>query len=170
MIETYEEPAEILNKKIDVFEKTIFLKDYHGVSLENLYFIKTQTRVTKKLLQFTQNIIQKLEVNKHSKTSLQDINDKLLNLILTYEEVLENSNNLLHTYLSVNGQKNNEVMKLLTVFSAFFLPLTFIVGLYGMNFEEMPELKMKYGYYFVILFMLIISFITFYWFKKKKIL
>jgi magnesium transporter len=170
MVETYEEPAEILNRKIDVFEKTIFLKDYHAVSLENLYFIKTQTRVTKKLLQFTQSTLNQMEVNKHSKTALQDIKDKLVNLILTYEEVLENSNNLLHTYLSVNGQKNNEVMKLLTIFSAFFLPLTFIVGLYGMNFEQMPELKMKYGYYFILVFMLIISLFTFYWFKRKKIM
>jgi magnesium transporter len=170
MMETYEEPAEILNKKIDVFEKTIFLKNYQSVSLENLYFIKTQTRVTKKLLQFTQNTLNQMEANKHSKSALQDIKDKLVNLILTYDEVLEDANNLLHTYLSVNGQKNNQVMKLLTIFSAFFLPLTFIVGVYGMNFEEMPELKMKYGYYFVLVFMVIISLFTFYWFKSKKIM
>ena len=170
MIETYEEPAEFLNQKIDVFEKTIFLKDYHEVSLETLYFIKSQTRVTKKLLQFTQNVLHKLEVHKGSRTGLQDIQDKLLNLILKYEEVLESSNNLLHTYLSINDQKNNDVMKLLTVFSAFFLPLTFIVGLYGMNFQYMPELKMKYGYLFVIIVMVIISIIIYYWFKRKKIM
>jgi len=170
MVETYEKPAEILNKKIDIFEKTIFLKNYQSVSLENLYFIKTQTRVTKKLLQFTQNTLNQMEVNRHSKTALQDIKDKLVNLILTYDEVLEDANNLLHTYLSVNGQKNNQVMKLLTIFSAFFLPLTFIVGVYGMNFEEMPELKMKYGYYFVLIFMVIISLFTFFWFKSKKIM
>ena len=170
MMHTYEEPAEFLNKKIDIFEKTIFLKNYQSVSLETLYFIKSQTRVTKKLLQLTQGIIHKMEVNKLSKTGLQDINDNILNLILTYDEILESSNNLLHTYLSINGQKNNEVMKLLTVFSAFFLPLTFIVGVYGMNFENMPEIKMKNGYYFVIIFMVFISVIIFYWFKKKKII
>ena len=49
-------------------------------------------------------------------------------------------------YYAVQGQRMNEIMKVLTVVSSIFIPLTFIVGVYGMNFEHMPELKMKYGY------------------------
>jgi len=139
MIETYNQPAKVLSDEIDEIEKTIFLKDYTKISLEELYFQKTQTRITKKLLQITQNVINQVRVSEQTKTALQDIKDKLLSLILTYDEVLENSNNLLNTYLSVNAQKSNDVMKLLTIFSAFFLPLIFIWGIYGMNFENMPE-------------------------------
>ena len=61
-------------------------------------------------------------------------------------------------------------MKLLTIFSVFFLPLTFIVGIYGMNFENMPEISMEYGYYYILGSMIIISFLIFVWFKRKKII
>lgn len=170
MIETYNQPAKILSDEIDEIEKTIFLKDYTKISLEELYFQKTQTRITKKLLQITQNVINQVGVSEQTKTALQDIKDKLLSLILTYDEVLENSNNLLNTYLSVNAQKSNDVMKLLTIFSAFFLPLTFIGGIYGMNFENMPELKWQYGYFATLGFMAVIAIVIFIWFKRKKII
>jgi magnesium transporter len=170
MVETYNEPAKVLGDKNDDIEKTIFLNDYAKVSLEDLYFQKAQTRITKKLLQITQNVINLIEVNEKSKTALQDIKDKLLSLILTYDEVLENSNNLLNTYLSVNAQKSNDVMKLLTIFSAFFLPLTFVAGIYGMNFENMPELKWHYGYFLTLGVMVVIAIIIYFWFKRKRII
>lgn len=170
MVETYNQPAKILGDKNDDIEKIIFLNDYTKVSLEDLYFQKAQTRITKKLLQITQNVINQIEVNEKSKTALQDIKDKLLSLILTYDEVLENSNNLLNTYLSVNAQKSNDVMKLLTIFSAFFLPLTFVAGIYGMNFENMPELKWHFGYFITLGIMGIIAVVIYFWFKRKKII
>lgn len=169
MIETYNQPIRILGDKNDEIEKTIFLKDYTKVSLEDLYFQKTQTRITKKLLQITQNVINQVEINEGSKTAMQDNKDKLLSLILSYDEVLENSNNLLNTYLSVNAQKNNDVMKLLTIFSAFFLPLTFIAGIYGMNFENMPELRWPGGYFLTLGLMVVIALIIYFWFKRKRI-
>ncbi len=170
MVETYQIPLSDLDEKIVQIEKMIFLRDYSKVSLEDLYFLKAQTRITKKLLQIFQNVTNQIEVNEQSKTALQDIKDKLLSLILNYDEVLENANNLLNTYLSVNAQKSNDVMKLLTVFSAFFLPLTFVAGIYGMNFENMPELKWHLGYFFSLGFMLIIAIVIFLWFKRKKII
>lgn len=170
MMETFEQPAYFFSDKIDEIEKTIFLTDYSKVSLEDLYYQKTKTRITKKLLQISQNVINQLEVSDLSKTALQDIKDKLLSLHLRYDEVMENSNNLLNTYLSVNAQKNNDAMKLLTIFSAFFLPLTFIAGIYGMNFENMPELKWRFGYFIILGVMIIIALIIFGWFKRKRIL
>lgn len=170
MLETYQAPLIELDKKIEVFEKTIFLKDYSKVSLEDLYYIKTQTRIIKKLLQLFQNVIQHIEVNEAQKTALQDIKDQLLGLILNYDEILENAHNLLNTYHSVNAQKSNDVMKLLTIFSAFFLPLTFVAGIYGMNFENMPELKWQIGYFITLGVMFIIALIIYVWFKRKKII
>ena len=115
-------------------------------------------------------MVNQIDVGDKSKTALQDIKDNLLNLILNYDEVLENANNLLNTYLSVSAQKSNDVMKLLTIFSAFFLPLTFVVGIYGMNFENMPELKWQSGYFLILIMMAAIAIIIFLWFKKKRIL
>jgi magnesium transporter len=167
---TFEKPSKLLSDKNDEIEKTLFLKDYTKISLEDLYYQKTQTRITKKILQITQNVINQIEVSEKSKTALQDIKDKLLSLVLGYDEVLENSNNLLNTYLSVNAQKNNDVMKLLTIFSAFFLPLTFVAGIYGMNFENMPELKWQNGYFMTLGVMVIIALVIYLWFKRKRII
>jgi len=170
MVGSYQSPLNELDKKIEEFEKTIFLKDYSKVSLEDLYFLKTQTRITKKLLQLFQNVTNQIEVSESNKTALQDIKDTLLNLILNYDEVLENANNLLNSYHSVNSQKSNDVMKLLTIFSAFFLPLTFVAGIYGMNFENMPELRWQFGYFMTLSIMAIIAIIIYFWFKRKKII
>jgi magnesium transporter len=74
------------------------------------------------------------------------------------------------TYLSISDQKNNEVVRLLTIFSAFFLPLTFIAGVYGMNFKFMPELNWEWGYYFSILLMTAVVIVIYIWFRRKRIL
>jgi magnesium transporter len=170
MLETYQTPLNELDEKINEIEQIIFLKDYAKVSLEDMYFLKAQTRITKKLLQIFQNVINQLEVIKSNKSAVQDVKDRLLRLILSYEEVLENANNLLNTYLSVNAKKSNDVMKLLTIFSAFFLPLTFIAGIYGMNFNNMPELRWETGYFVILAVMLFIAIVIFWWFKRKRIL
>jgi magnesium transporter len=169
MIETYSESALELSDKIDKIEQMIFLKDYRKVSLEDLYFQKSQTRISKKILQLTQHVLHEMDVFEDNKIALQDIKDQLISLVLTFDEVMDDSHNLLNMYLSVNAQKTNDVMKLLTIFSAFFLPLTFIVGIYGMNFKYMPELESKYGYFIVLGLMTLLSIIIFYWFRRKKI-
>jgi magnesium transporter len=170
MSQTFEQPSKLLGDKNDEIEKTIFLKDYTKISLEDLYYQKTQTRITKKLLHITQNVINQMDVSEQSKTALQDVKDTMLSLVLNYDEVLENSHNLLNTYLSVNAQKSNDVMKLLTIFSAFFLPLTFIGGIYGMNFENMPELRWQFGYFITLGVMALVALIIYVWFKRKKII
>ncbi|MBK7427312.1 MAG: hypothetical protein IPI60_09955 [Saprospiraceae bacterium] len=170
MVETYQPPLNELDKHIEELEKTIFLKDHSKVSLKDLYFLKTQTRITKKLLQLFQNVINQIEVSHTNKTALQDIKDGLLSLVLNYDEVLENANNLLNSYHSVNSQKSNDVMKLLTIFSAFFLPLTFVAGIYGMNFVNMPELTWQAGYFIILGIMIIIAIVIYLWFKRKNIL
>ena len=169
MIETYSESAQELSDKIDLIEQVIFLKDYRKVSLEDLYFQKSQTRISKKILHLTQHVLHEMDIYEYNKIAFQDIKDQLISLILTFEEVMDDSNNLMNMYLSVNAQKTNDVMKLLTIFSAFFLPLTFIAGIYGMNFKYMPELEGKYGYFIVLGLMTLLSIIIFYWFRRKKI-
>jgi magnesium transporter len=170
MLHTYQPPLNEFDKRIEEFENTIFLKNDAKISTEDLYYLKMQTRITKKLLIIFQNVMDQLEVGRKNKSALQDLKDRLLQLILKYDEVLENANNLLNSYHSVNSKKTNDTIKLLTVFSAFFLPLTFIVGIYGMNFENMPELTWKYGYFIALFMMVFISVFIFIWFRKRKII
>ena len=167
---TYSAPSQWQTDQIDEVEKTIFLKQQNKISLEDLYFQKAETRITKKLLILTQNVINKIKVPEENASALEDVKDNLVKLILAYEEAMEDAINLMNTFLSVTAQKNNDVVKLLTVFSAFFLPLTFLVGVYGMNFKFMPELEWKFGYLYAIIFMFAMCVFIYIWFKKKNIM
>jgi magnesium transporter len=138
--------------------------------LEELYFIKSQSRILKKVLHITQSVIEQSVDNFRASYQYQDIKDELLNLLTYNDESVENANQLMTTYLSISDQKNNEVVRLLTIFSAFFLPLTFIAGVYGMNFRFMPELNWKWGYFFSIGFMLLVVIVIYLWFRRKRIL
>jgi magnesium transporter len=170
MLNTFQKPTIDLSNKISEIERTIFLKDHRNVLLEELYYIKSQSRILKKVLHITQSVIEQSASNFIASFQYQDIKDELLNLLTYNEESVENSNQLMNTYLSISDQKNNEVVRLLTIFSAFFLPLTFIAGVYGMNFDFMPELKWKIGYYFSICLMILVVVVIYIWFRKKRIL
>jgi magnesium transporter len=170
MMETFSKPTQDISSKITDIEKTIFLKDHRQVLLEELYFIKSQSRILKKVLHITQNVIEQVAEKYQQSYQYQDIKDQLLNLLTINEESVENANQLMTTYLSISDQKNNEVVRLLTIFSAFFLPLTFIAGVYGMNFNLMPELKWKFGYLFSIILMFLVVIVIYLWFRRKKIL
>ena len=65
----------------------------------------------------------------------------------------ENANGLIHLYLSLVGQRTNDVMKVLTIVTSLFVPLTFLAGIYGMNFADMPELRHPWGYPAVLVLM-----------------
>ena len=169
MVQTFVQPSIWHSDRIDEVEKAVFLKDYNKISLEDLYFQKSQTRISKKLLTITQDVVNKIVVEEDSATALQDVKDKIISLILIYDEVAEDAHNLMNTYLSVTAKKSNDVMKLLTIFSVFFLPLTFLVGVYGMNFKYMPELEWKLGYLFAWATMIFVSVLIYIWFKKRNI-
>ncbi len=170
IFQTYDAPLKHLSDKVDNIEKIIFLRNFSRISLEDLYFHKSKTRVIKKLLQISQGVLNQIKFRDAQQTAFQDVKDRLFGLILGYEETMENSVNLLNTYLSINSRKTNDVMKLLTIFSAFFLPLTFIVGVYGMNFKYMPELLWKNGYYYALSLMALVCIAIFIWFRKRKIM
>jgi len=74
----------------------------------------------------------------------------------------------LDLYNSVVGNRMNEIMKVLTIFAAIFIPLTFIAGIYGTNFEYFPELKFKYSYFIFWCVMLLVAMIMLIYFRKKK--
>jgi magnesium transporter len=170
MLETYEAPANWLSEEMDHFESAVFLGRKKRFSVEELYFAKAKARACKKVLHLTQTLLLHLTVQQSNEVQLQDLKESVSSLILQFEDFLDEANSLLNIYLSSNSQKTNEVVKLLTVFSAFFLPLTFLVGVYGMNFKFMPELNWEYGYYLTWGIMISISIVIFIWFKLRKII
>ena len=89
------------------------------------------------------------------------------NLISEIDSQIQILDGLANFYYAAQGQRMNEIMKVLTIVSAIFIPLTFIAGVYGMNFENMPELKMKYAYFAVIGIMFIIAILLIIYFIRK---
>ncbi|ESU18705.1 magnesium and cobalt transport protein CorA [Flavobacterium cauense R2A-7] len=96
------------------------------------------------------------------------LHQKCLELLEQIDYDLNSLDSASHFHFSAQSQRMNEIMKTLTVVSVVFIPLTFIVGIYGMNFDNMPELHWKYGYFEVLagMFLLVVGMIVY--FKKKK--
>ena len=101
-------------------------------------------------------------------TFFSRLHQKCLELLDQIDADLNSLDSASSFYFSLQSHKMNEVMKTLTVVSVFFMPLTFIVGVYGMNFDNMPELHWKYGYFSVLAFMLLLLIGMIIYFKKRK--
>ena len=99
---------------------------------------------------------------------LRDVSDHAIRVIESVESYREILSGLLEIYISNVSNKMNEVMKVLTVFASIFIPLTFLVGIYGMNFEYMPELEWKWAYPALWVAFITIPAILLVYFKKKK--
>jgi magnesium transporter len=107
-------------------------------------------------------------VEKENLRYYEDLNDHILYCCEDIETQREVIFNLRELYMSINSNSMGNVMKVLTIVSSIFIPLTFIVGLYGMNFTNMPELKTKYGYFYVLGIMFIIAILMIYYFRRKR--
>ncbi|HEY3402637.1 MAG TPA: magnesium/cobalt transporter CorA [Ohtaekwangia sp.] len=97
-----------------------------------------------------------------------DVYDHVVHLIDLLDTYKDLTSSLMDIHINAMNTRMNEVMKVLTVISTIFMPLTFIVGVYGMNFDFMPELHWKYGYYGVWGVMIVMAIIMLTWFKHKK--
>ena len=96
------------------------------------------------------------------------LHQKCLELLEQIEYDLGSLDSASNFFFSAQNHKMNEIMKTLTVVSVFFMPLTFIVGVYGMNFENMPELHWKYGYFVILSAMFVLLLGMVFYFKKKR--
>ncbi len=99
---------------------------------------------------------------------IRDVYDHTIQVIDTIESYRDMISGMLDIYLSSISNRMNEVMKVLTIFASIFIPLTFVAGIYGMNFENMPELKWQWGYFGLLGLMAVIVIILVIFFKRKK--
>lgn len=106
----------------------------------------------------------------HEKTHiyLRDVSDHTIRIIESIESYRDILSGLLDIYISTVSNKMNEIMKVLTVFASIFIPLTFVAGIYGMNFEYMPELQWKWAYPVLWIAFISIPVILLVYFKRKK--
>jgi magnesium transporter len=173
-IKSFEAPLDGLDAKTTVIEQRVFALKRKNILREG-YIIKRKASSYKKIFKFTSDVFQKVPQEVAlTHRDMASIRDPLAKLVFYAEELYEDINGLLNLHLSLMAQKTNdasyrtnEVMRVLTVFSIFFLPLNFITGIYGMNFESMPELKHEHGYYLTLSFMLVMVIGITFWVYKK---
>ncbi|MEP6584018.1 MAG: CorA family divalent cation transporter [Ginsengibacter sp.] len=167
-LETFDVPAGALSDKVDFYESQVMLKKHCEDQVQELYLIKRHASLSHKVLMLMAEPINHQHPQKVEKPAVQDMKDQYLKMLTLYNQLLDDVNNLMNLSMSFSAKRNNEVVRILTVFSVFFMPLTFIVGIYGMNFKFMPELTKRWGYPGVMLFMAFVTVVIYGWFKRKK--
>lgn len=181
-IRSFEPSLDKLDSQTDVIENRVFSLQRKSILREG-YIVKRQASSYRKLFKFTRDVFFKIptEIDIPAR-DLAQVREPLEKLIFYADSIHEEIAGLLGLHLSLMSQKTNEasfrtneVMRVLTVFSIFFLPLNFIAGLYGMNFEHMPELKSENGYFYTLgMMILLVLGITLWiwrrgWLKKEEV-
>ena len=179
IIDNYFAVLENFDDRIEEIEDRI-LSQSDDSALEEIHHLRKELIKLRRAVSPLREMIYTIEKEKFhfiQKTTfvyLRDLSDHIKQIIDTIENYREFINGLLEVFLSSASHRMNEVVKLLTIISTIFIPLTFIVGIYGMNFRtdasrwNMPELDWQFGYPFVMGLMFIIAVSLIVFFKKKK--
>jgi magnesium transporter len=167
-IATYQKPLEDAETTIDMFEATVFGEHEFTGLLRRIYLVKRRVTLMRRMLSHTLDAVKKLVPGSEPTAPLyQDLRENAESMHFYADELLEDVNNLLSIQLALASHRTNEVVRVLTVFSVFFLPLTFIVGVYGMNFAHMPELRERWGYPAVLAGMGFVTLVIYLWFRRR---
>jgi magnesium transporter len=164
---TYETPLQRLEEELDRWHQELFAEGPNP-PLEKLALFKRQSAVYRRMLQSTLLVFQRFTPpGERIHPVCQNLIEDTQSTHAWADELLDEANNLLQLQFALAAHKTNEVVKILTVFSAFFMPLTFLVGIYGMNFHYMPELSWVHGYAWAWGLMAVMSAGIWLWFKRK---
>lgn len=128
------------------------LTQHNGLLRKMVRNLEYMERVTRKMKDSP--LLTNDDEHEHKLVDLHDQMERGLSLSRMYQGLC---NDLINAHISITSHRVNKVVKALTIVTVLFLPLSFIAGLYGMNFENIPELKLKYGYFYVLGFMLLIE-------------
>lgn len=173
IVDSYFNVLEELGERIVDLEETLTLTpDRTTMHLINnlkkeIIFLRKAVWPLREAISFLERGDSKL-LSDTSRLYFRDVYDHTVQVIDTVETYRDLLSGMLDLYLSSIGNRTNEVMKFLTVIGTIFLPLTFLVGVYGMNFKHMPELEWPNGYYGLWVFMVTMSLVMIIYFRKKK--
>ena len=164
---------EKLGEKIELLEEDL-LDEPRPETLQSIHHLKREMIFFRKQvwpLREVVNMLMKVEasiVQETTQVFLRDLYDHTIQVIDTIESFRDVLSGMMDLYLSNVSNRMNEVMKVLTIIATIFIPLTFIAGIYGMNFEFMPELKLPWAYPVLWLLLITIFVLMLFWFKRKK--
>lgn len=166
VLEHLGEKIETLEDQIATQPRPELLHELHSLKHDMLFMRKSVWPVRELV-----NALERGEASQIQESTiiyLRDVYDHVIQVIETVEIYRDMLSGMLDIYLSSISNRMSEVMKMLTIISTIFIPLTFIAGVYGMNFENMPELHWEYGYPLIVSMMLVISLLMIRYFRKKR--
>lgn len=169
----YFEVIEQISERIDNLEDRILKQDEEGV-IEEMRVLKRSLLSMRRMVVPLKEALGTLEktdtalLGELTRQFIRDVYDHASQIIDSLDLNREILNNAMEIHWYNVSEKGNQVMKVLTIIATIFIPLTFIAGIYGMNFEYMPELQWKYGYFAVWGVMLMVAVVMFIYFRRKK--
>lgn len=168
VMKSFDDESQNLIEIMDQVESEIFLKNTnHSNHIRRLYRLKRKSGLNTRILNISTVWVDKFKLLQLDDTAVTDLKDKHKDVIADFEHLNTQVASLISMFLAMSDQKANQVMKVLAIYSMYFFPITFIAGIYGMNFVFMPELNLKYGYYVTLGIMATIVIITFIYVRKK---
>jgi magnesium transporter len=163
-----------IGEKLEILENSIIEQVAGQQTLTRLYTLKRELTLMRKLVWPVREMINRLILEESdlirpaTMPFLRDLYDHVVQVLDSIDSYRELATGLLDVYLSTLSNRMNSVMKTLTIFSAIFMPLTFIVGVYGMNFDNMPELHTRNGYFVVIGIMVVLAVLMIFFFRRRR--
>ncbi len=173
LVDDYIRNIELLGSAMEEMEEQI-INERDRETLAQIYHFKKEVGFLRKTIRPVKEIMYYLLKNenglfsKKTKAYLYDLDDLVNQAIETVEIYFNMANDLINLYHANMSQRVNEVMRTLTIFASIFIPLTFLVGVYGTNFDNLPELHWKYGYFYMWGFMAVAVAFMLLYFRKKK--
>lgn len=152
IVDNYFMVLECIGDSLDSFEDLVIQDKASQATLTQIYTLKREVTFMRRMVWPLRDVLNAMLrddstlITKSTQPFLRDLADHVNQLVETLDAYRELTTSLVDVYLSTASNRMNSVMKTLTVFSAIFMPLTFIVGVYGMNFKYMPELDTRLGY------------------------
>ena len=166
IIEKLDEEIESLENKVISRPKPANLRVIHKLR-RDLIFLRRSVWPLREVISILQRGESSL-ILESTNVYLRDVYDHTIQVMDTVETLRDIISGMLDIYLSSASNRMNEIMKVLTIIATIFIPLTFITGIYGMNFQYMPELKWVWAYPLILSVMLIIGIVMVIYFKRKK--
>jgi len=164
---------ERIGQQIEKYEEMLLNNPCQEI-LNEIYILKRENLTLRKSVWPLREVVAKMEradsvlIGRQTLPFIRDLQDHTTIVIETVESYMEMISNLIELYLSIGNNRLNEVMKILTIISTIFIPLTFIAGIYGMNFRHMPELEWRWGYFAVLGVMALLGVLMVWFFRRKK--
>lgn len=173
VVDSYFNILDSIGDRIEIIDEQI-MSNPKPDTINYIHFLKREIIFLRKSVWSVRDMVGSVErsdthlIKETTDLYLRDVQDHAVRVVETVENYRDLINGMMDIYLSTLSNKMNEVMKILTIISTLFIPLTFIVGVYGMNFDDMPELHHPWGYTSVWIVMISIMIGLISYFRKKK--